>query len=468
MLRRLTLALFGVSLIVLLAPARAQNTSAILPGEFMGMVARDPHYEWNTNPAYPNDSNRAFYDAMGRHLAAAGVKWVRIEFFAEEHSAGFPDLRGQVNVEMYRYFINTVAPRHGFKVLGLLATPLVRRPPTDWRLGSFYVGQYIDPERLEDPLDDTSCPVYGYANPYMCIWLNNAFAVARAFPYDKTTGAGVAAYEVLNEENRYINGGGKGLAPQRVADLTATFYRVFKQNGGPDGSLGSWRHDVQIILGGMQPNRCGDCFTSAGTPMTDREYLDAVYKSPAFQTFRAHNPSVGYPVDGIGYHPYPMEMRYGLVPELTGISELYRVPERMQAMRNVMLQNGDAKNKIWVTEVGDRGNPHDLDNQRRQAEFLQTMYRLLWQQREFVHTVFWFKYEDFAVTTGNENWGVVRLYSRTPTSGCPSCEYAPDGSVEVFKLSYRTYQNMALYGSGLQTYRAYLPVFPHRRTVAAE
>ena len=441
-------------LLSLLAPVRAVAQPPELPGDFMGMVIRDPHYEWKTNPDFPDGVNQAFYDALGHNLAAAGVKWVRFEFRAEDggdENRYDPDnpLQG-LRLEQYDYFINSVAPRHGLKVLGLLATNLVRNPG------------YIDPEEIERSNDDVAdCSVYRYGcgtNTYMRIWLDRAFAIADRYQ-DR-----VAAYEVMNEENRYIAGGGKGLSPGRMASLMTKFYRVFKVTGPKDptgpGYLGypSWRSKVKLILGGIHPNRCDDCINGAGTPMTDREYLDAVYKSSTFQTFQNTYASFGYPVDGIGYHPYPMEMRYGLVPEPTGYGDLYRVPTRMQAMRRVMLANGDAENKIWVTEIGDRGTPFDVDNQRRQADFLRALYWMLWQQRDFVETVLWFKYEDFAVTTGAENWGVVRLRHRIPTEECPTCEYAPDGSVEVFKQSYAAYARMSLYGEGLQTYYTHLPL----------
>jgi len=470
-----------IALVSLIQPTLAQTPP--LPGDFMGMVVRDPHYEWKTNPAYPDGTNQAFFDEMGRNLQTAGVKWVRIEFFAEEHAGEHSDLRGRVDVEKYRYFINTVAPRHGLKVLALLATPLVRRPADDTRFKptdddpDYPVGAYISPERLEDSLRDQAGtnPVcaskrFGSTNPYMCIWLRNAFTIASAFPYDKATGAGIAAYEVLNEENRYLGGGGKGLNPLSVATLLTKFYRVMKKERGPDGSLGAWVDDVKILLGGIHPDRCNDC-GKAG--LNDRQYLDAVYRSPTVASFR--NTHGHYPLDGVGFHPYPMEMRSGLLPEHepTAYHDLHRVPARVQAIRNVMLENGDSANKIWVTEVGDRGAPRNLEpdgrNEARQADFMRTMYWMLWQQRAVVETVLWFKYEDFAVPrepadaegkvdVGPENWGVVRLESRPLDQyQCGICEYEANGVVQVYKQSFATFANMANSGIGLQTYVTYLP-----------
>jgi len=130
-----------------------------------------------------------------------------------------------------------------------------------------------------------------------------------------------------------------------------------------------------------------------------------------------------------------------------------------------MVDNGDTGNGIWVTEIGDRGAPRDLDNQRRQAGFLRAIYWMLWQERAYVKNVFWFKYEDFAVptdpnATGPENWGVVRLLPRTPKD-CPDCDYDAAGMVQVYKQSFIAYANMSRYGTGLQTHRVYVPMMRH-------
>jgi hypothetical protein len=60
------------------APPRSQP-SALAP-EFMGMVIRDPWYDFGTYPGLPNEPNYAFQDKMGATLAAMGVRWVRLDF----------------------------------------------------------------------------------------------------------------------------------------------------------------------------------------------------------------------------------------------------------------------------------------------------------------------------------------------------------------------------------------------------
>src|SRR3712207_8024209 len=51
------------------------------------------------------------------------------------------------------------------------------------------------------------------------------------------------------------------------------------------------------------PERCDDCAVGG---MNDRQYLNAIYTTGAFQGFR--NTNLRYPLDGVGYHPYPMEI----------------------------------------------------------------------------------------------------------------------------------------------------------------
>ena len=447
MRRNLLFVLPLIALLPLLPAARATQTEVTPPEGFMGMVARDPHYEWRTNPDYPG-ANEAFMDAMGRNLQLAGVEWVRIEFRAEDEKSDMP---GKVRLEQYDYFVNTVAPRYGLKVLALLATQLGHWPDGP------NVGKYIEPEEFDTGERGTH-PVYGGGvNEYVRIWLDNALAITRRFPYDKQRGAGIAAFEILNEENRYLGGEGNGLEPGNVAELLAKFYRIYREGGAEMFGPGSG--DVQIILGGMHPGRCDDCVTSDGSPMTDRQYLDAIYSSAAFRSYKGITGR--FPLDGVGYHPYPSEVATGLVAEYSGFNELARVPQRMADMRAVMTRHGDTANKIWVTEIGDRGAPRDIENQQRQAQFMQTIYWMLWRQRAFVQNVFWFKYEDFAVPespdeTGPENWGIVRLVPRTPKD-CDNCDYAPSGAVQVYKQSFDTYTKLS-YGLGLAEHVVHMPI----------
>src|SRR5262245_52126 len=82
--------------------ARADSAIAALDPEFMGMVIRDPWYDFGTNE--PNEPNRDFQDTMGATLAHAGVRWVRMDF----HIYGNDPTS---EIAKNDYFINEVAPR---------------------------------------------------------------------------------------------------------------------------------------------------------------------------------------------------------------------------------------------------------------------------------------------------------------------------------------------------------------------
>ena len=109
-----------------IAPPQAPVT---LPPDFMGMVIRDPWFDFDTNPAFPGQPNKTFQDRMGTALAQMGVRWVRLDFrIAAPLDADPPLPPDFIEQEIAKndYFINDVAPRHGFKVLGLLSFDLIQ------------------------------------------------------------------------------------------------------------------------------------------------------------------------------------------------------------------------------------------------------------------------------------------------------------------------------------------------------
>src|SRR5689334_17141827 len=81
--------LLALALAVLPADAAPQiqqssTQQTIQPGtsnpDLMGMVIRDPWYDFGTNPAFPGQANQAFQDTMGANLQSIGVRWVRLDF----------------------------------------------------------------------------------------------------------------------------------------------------------------------------------------------------------------------------------------------------------------------------------------------------------------------------------------------------------------------------------------------------
>ncbi len=75
----LVIFLGGSQLVALFAP-----TPRVPDPDMLGMVIRDPWYDFGTTPGQPHHPNYAAQDRMGEMLALMGVRWVRLEF----HIAG--------------------------------------------------------------------------------------------------------------------------------------------------------------------------------------------------------------------------------------------------------------------------------------------------------------------------------------------------------------------------------------------
>jgi hypothetical protein len=422
------------------APPAVQAQPAALDPDFMGMAIRDPWYEFNTNPAYPNAANRAFLDAMGTNLATMGVRWVRLEFHIPV-PVDSPDL-GAVDWEIGKndYFINEVAPRHGFKVLGLLGFGLV---------------PWSDPRGLNSTTYIASA--YGGAvNRYMDTWLTRALRIADRYR-DR-----IAGYEILNEQNRLPQFGGTGpvgdsIAPVVTARLMTKFYR-FCKNIEPGDQNHGCQPETRIIFGGLHPRGTSDPANQGRIVMTDVQYVEQAFSDGGDRNpFREFAAKWGYfPVDGMGYHPYPEEIRLSPNDVL--------VDRGINRMRQALASVADPCMPFWVTEIGynvgfdpdGAKNPRPPQTEAGQATFLQDVYTTLAARRlpagcgggREVANVFWFKYEDFPPaedikdSKGNvlvpaQKWGVVRI----PFDGNGS--YDVNGTPSRYRMAFSTYRALA-------------------------
>ncbi|WP_296759471.1 hypothetical protein [Roseiflexus sp.] len=427
-------------------PAAAQITPSqapvTLPPDFMGMVIRDPWFDFDTNPAFPGQPNKTFQDRMGTALAQMGARWVRLDFRIAAPLDADPLLPPDFierEIAKNDYFINEVAPRHGFKVLGLLSFDLIQ-------------GTYAHVLNT-GPFTETS--IYGGGvNRYMDEWLRRALMIADRY------GDRVAAYQVLNEQNRlpqYLPGGpaGDGIDPVITARLVTKLYRFCRgipplPRPEPYGCA-----NAAIILGGLHPRGTTNGYDDQ-TLLTDAEYLKQMYASEPFQGFR--NAQGRWPLDGIGYHPYPEEIRLSPNDAL--------VDRGLNRMRAALQAAGDPTIPFWITEVGynvgfdvdgPRG-PIPPQTEAGQAAFLYDVYVSL-AARGDVARIFWFKYEDFPPADGPnaQRWGLVRIPFRPPQPGenCPggAC-YALDGEPARWRLAYLVYRELA----GLPVYRQHFPI----------
>ncbi len=438
-------ALLALVLLGLAAPAPAlvaapASQQAPISPDQIGVVIRDPWYEFGVNPRYPGQPNFEAQERMAAVLADAGVRWVRLEFIVQEGFGSFEE-----QIARNDYFINEVAPRHGLKVLGLLAFRLVDVDPRDTTERGLLYNQFL-----------ASSPYGGGVNQYMQNWLDRALLIAERYQ------GKVAAYEVFNEPNRLAvvpnkYGGGEGVAPERVARLHTKLYRCFKRNEcaqtSPDPS---WRAGVKLLLAGLHPRGSDKLVGVTPTQLnvTDRDYLAALYTSDAFSDYRS---SYGaFPVDGIGYHPYPAE----IVTTLAAVDdEVARIDGRLDEVRarlRTTLQAIDpaaAELPFWITEIGYNA-AYVGQSVAGQTAFLRAVYTTL-AGRGDVAAVFWFKYEDFPPAGGRDaqRWGIVRI-PFSESNSCPggAC-YATSGEPDLRRPAFWALRELA----GLPTYRVALP-----------
>ncbi len=394
------------------ATERPQTTGSVAPDrEFMGMVIRDPWYDFNTNPLYPNGPNRDFQDTMGAALARAGVQWVRLDVHIVGDNA-------EAEIAKNDYFINQVAPRHNLKVLALL---------------SFDLLQGVDAHLLNDP-STVASKFGGGVNQYMDTWLTRALMVADRY------GDRIAAYELLNEQNRlprYTPEGPQGdaIAPSIVGRLITKLYRFCHYIPPlPDNEPVHGCFNAKIILGGLHPRGTSSPSKPNEITMTDAQYLEAIYSDPgSFKGFK--DSSTYYPVDGIGYHPYPEEIRLSEPNDVL-------VDRGLQRMREVLAEF-DPDKQFWITEVGynvdfDFDGPNNptrpAQTEAGQALFMRDVYTSLAARQlpsglPEIANVFWFKYEDFppaAIVYDSkgkpvaypQRWGIVRI-PFTEDNACP-------------------------------------------------
>jgi len=469
------LILMPAALPVFAAPAPPRSAAETVPAalppppvvpldrEFLGLSIRDPWYELDTNPSFPDAPNEAFQDEMGMNLEQAGAGWVRLEFHIPYNAAVTDPCNADCEWEIAKndYFINVVAPQRNLKVLALLSFGLLRNN---------------DPCILNKNPTESSPRFGGGVNPAIVAWLTRALAIADRY------GDKIAAYEILNEQNRMgqcatpASFAGKQLnaiAPTITGRLIAKLYRFC--HGLPPLPADEPAHgcaNAKIILGGLHP-RGSSAPGSAKTALFDTQYLTAIYTDTA--SFESFYPSNNYyPIDGIGYHPYPEEI--ALSPNNI---EVDRGMNRMRrALENIDNQGAnDACRQFWVTEVGYNvdfdpdgpKNPRPPQTEAGQAALLNDVYTSMAQRRlnpilcgggPEIANVFWFKYEDFPPADiirdakGNpiaypQKWGLVRI----PILSDDKCEggcYDPSGIPELYRQSFTAYQM-------LSGHRTYLP-----------
>ncbi|HET9494236.1 MAG TPA: hypothetical protein VFR15_08405 [Chloroflexia bacterium] len=378
--------------------------------ELFGMVVRDPFYEFNTDPVnYPDAPNRKALERQARELAGAGVRWIRMEFFAD-YDGTVP--AGEINWSKYDWFIRELAPKYNLKVLALLNVGMVAHD-----------GKTLRPIAFNDVPDRGGSDPNDGSNHFIRVFTARAQAIAARY------GTAISAYEIINEPNiswdLWLDSthGGAEIKPDRYAALIMSAYRAIK----------NVNNLAEVIVGGIMIGSPPE-----GQDHDQFDYLYQLYTSEWTDYYRGrgftNRPGWNdVPWDGIALHPYFLEP-----------SELF---DLLNEFGRKMRDRGDHHSKLWITEIGAQARPPETPQQlptqaeRDQAHYLRAIYQGILQDpllRSTVAHVFWFKYEDFVPGNYTHNYGIVRLLENERRDN-----YAPSGDVWVRKLAYKTYQEVA-------------------------
>lgn len=383
-------------------------------GEIFGMVARDPFYEFNTDPVnYPNQPNKAALERQAAELASAGVRWIRMEFFADYDGSVKP---GEINWEKYDWFIRELAPRYNLKVLALLNVGMVA-----------YNGETLRTLAFNDPPDQGGSDPTDGSNHFIRVFTARAQTIAARY------GTAISAYEIINEPNISYDlwfdsrFGSAEIHPERYAALIFNAYRAIKNVNAR----------AQVIVGGLMIGSPPE-----GQDRDQFDYLFQLYMSPWVEKYKADafGSRPGWnvvPWDGVALHPYFLEP-----PKLFAL---------LREFGRKLRDRGDYASKLWITEIGaqavpptNRGDSPTTD-EINQASYLRAVYTGILKDSELksiVPHVFWFKYEDFVPGNYTHNYGLVRLMENDKRDG-----YDPSGKVEIRKLAFRAYQEIARGGA---------------------
>jgi hypothetical protein len=407
-------------LLVGLLPAPSSGAAAQTPKqqrertetdrELFGMVIRDPFYEFNTDPEnYPNAPNRTALERQAAELAAAGVTWIRMEFFADYDGTV---AAGEINWTKYDWFVRELAPKYNLKVLALLNVGMVAHD-----------GKTLRPIAFNDPPDRGGSDPNDGSNHFIRVFTGRAQTIAARY------GTAISAYEIVNEPNiswdlwQDSTYGSAEIRPDRYSALIMSAYRAIKNVNA----------QAEVIVGGIMIGSPPE-----GQDHDQFDYIYQLYVSPWTDYYRERGFTMrdgwnDVPWDGIALHPY------FLAP-----STLF---EMVNEFARKMRDRGDYHSKLWITEIGAEAAPPETPQQQPteaeidQAYYLRAIYTGILQDpllHSNVAHVFWFKYEDFVPGNYTHNYGLVRLLENGRRDG-----YAPSGEVWVHKLAYKTYQEVA-------------------------
>ncbi len=194
------------------------------------------------------------------------------------------------------------------------------------------------------------------------------FAAAAAAHF---SGMGIHTWEIWNEPNNAQFFQPAPDAAYYVSMLRAAYSAIHSVDAS-----------ATVLTGGLAP---------AGDPLTPPEFLTAMYQAGARGSF-----------DAIADHPYTW-------PETATTNNPYNAWGQMVNMRAIMVANGDAAKRIWITEYGAPTAGSTGIGEAAQSQMVGDFFTAA-SSLPWLGPILWYSYQDSGADASNieDNFGLVR------------------------------------------------------------
>ncbi len=264
-------------------------------------------------------------DRQMQMIAGAGYKWIRQQFpwYDIEIAAkgDYQDCRHGPCIDAWAKYDNIVnlAEQHGLDVIARLEAP------PKWAQAT--PGDFAPPANLDDFGD---------------------FVAAVAARYKGR----ISHYQIWNEPNNYPEWGEQPVNPEDFTRLLCTAYRRIKEVDP----------NAQVLAPALTPTISLDPGPGPGTGLNDFIYLQRMYDAGAGQCFDIMS------AQAYGLFSGPTDRR--MRPRNVNFS-------RPMYIRDLMVQNGDARKPIWISEMNWNAVPDGVADKRFGQVSLDTQARFL-------------------------------------------------------------------------------------------
>jgi hypothetical protein len=292
-------ALWNLALDQTRPPLALASDAAIQPALF------DSPYGVNT--FLEQEVEEAKRERTVRMIAEAGFTWIRQEFpwaDIEIHAKGdFQDRRHEPERSAWEKYddIVALAEQHGLRVIARLSSP------PEWaHAGYTDLGAFGPPADFEDYADYVEAVVARYKGR-------------------------IAVYQLWNEPNIYPEWGEQAVNPEDYARMLCLAYQRAKNVDS----------QVTILSAALAPTVAQD-----GRDLSDLIFLQRMYNAGAGECFDVMS------AQGYGLFSGPYDRRTS--PLVTNVG-------RHTLLRDIMVNNGDARKPIWLAEMNWNAVPNTPD-----------------------------------------------------------------------------------------------------------